>query len=184
MRMFCVKILAVVVMLAGLGWLAGSMRAQPQRATRITADYIAADGSRTTTTQTPMLGPAAPEQFHSQLLLDDTNHGGPGMLAVRGVYEVREPNPLGTIDDREYTICVSVRDYQGNTFVDHAILGTVIDRPGVGHWRKEFTWEAPFQPGKYYCEMMAVVPGTEVVRFNGTTGPALEAYSSIHAIVR
>jgi hypothetical protein len=181
---FCVKMFSVVALLASIGWFAGSGNSQ---LTQSHSDTVTMNGATTTTTETVVRGDddaVTADQFHCCLQLDDANYGNPGELVIRGVYEIRQPNLVGSIDDREYTIAVSVRDGKGNTFVDHDPIGTVIDRAGVGHWQQEFRWAMPFLPGTYYVEMMAIVPDTEVTRFNGTIGPALTAYSSFRAIVK
>lgn len=186
MKRFFVKTCVIVTLMTTIGWYACRVQSEPAQPTQPPASTVTEDGATTTTAQSIALehdAGKANDQFHCWLHLDEANHGGPGELSVRGVYEIGQPHPAGTIDDREYTIAVSVYDSQGHTIVDHDPIGVVVDRVGIGHWSDEFHWSKPFLPGKYYVEMMAVVPGTEVTRFNGTVGPALTAYSSIYAIV-
>lgn len=193
MKRFYVRTLIVVTLMGSLGWWAGSVKSRPvaqppggASGTVVKSETFETEGGTTTVTQTARSGGNAAAQddaFHSYLHLDQSNLGGPGELAVRGVYEIGVPNPV-EIGDREYTIVVSVRGPQGEVIIDHDPVGVVVDRTGVGHWSEEFRWSRPFLPGKYYVEMAAVVPGTSVTRFDGRTGPFLAGYSSIVAVVK
>lgn len=166
------KMLVVVALMAGLGWYAGSVKSQPQTSR---SETLSVNGTTTTTTETNLFGEApavGPNRFHSCLKLDDFNHGGPGELIIRGVYEIQRPNPVGSIDDREYTIVVNITDSQGNMIIEQDPIGTVVDRAGVGHWSQEFHWaHEPFPPGKYYVEMVAIRPGmTKATRHTAPAG--------------
>lgn len=192
MKHFLVKSLVVVALTAGLGWFAGSVKSRPigqsPDGTVVASDTFDVPGGTATITQTTkrhVAGAATKpdDTFHCWLHLDESNLGGPGELAVRGVYEIGVPNPV-EIGDREYTIAVSVRGPQGEVIVDHDPVGVVVDRTGVGHWSEEFRWSQPFLPGKYYVEMLAMIPGTSVTRFDGRIGPFFMGYSSIVAVVK
>ena len=118
------------------------------------------------------VGEAVPKfhgrSWHSCLQAPDVNEGDPGVLLVRGAYQVSEPDPLGAGNDHPFDVLVRVEDKFGHVIIDRDYLGSGIDKSGMGNWEQTFSAAYRLPAGKYVVEMLLHDPNKRFRNRDGT----------------